>query len=146
MAGAAIEISDDDITESEVEFLDETHITPENPPKRRKLDVFAEEKVTWTDDSDDETEKLQRIRAARRTSKRGRKSKVSASTTSRKKKDPAEPDKDEYEEAEAPQYLRQRRKRFDRDRKLLKDAGLKLPPDYGDLYFSDDDRLSKSLA
>lgn len=42
-----------------------------------------------------------------------------------------------------PDYLQNRRKEFDRkaNNKTLKKAGLKLPPDYTDIYFSDDERL-----
>ncbi|KAM7223412.1 switch 2 [Rhypophila decipiens] len=147
MASRAIEISDDDHTASEVEIIQRNR-TKAPPPKRRKLDVDGEdaeeEKVAWTDDSDNETEKVQRLRANRRANKRGRKPKVQgAAGPARKRKDPAEPAADEYAEAEAPIYLRQRKQRFDEDKQLLKDAALKIPPDYGDIYFSDDERLSR---
>ncbi|EPE05459.1 dna excision repair protein [Ophiostoma piceae UAMH 11346] len=39
-----------------------------------------------------------------------------------------------------PEYIRQRRREFDEKRAALKEAGLRLPPDYADIYFSDDDR------
>ncbi len=43
-----------------------------------------------------------------------------------------------------PAYLKSRRKEFDRKQNsaTLRKAGLKLPPDYSDIEFSDDERLS----
>jgi len=40
-----------------------------------------------------------------------------------------------------PDYLQKRRQDFDRDRLTLHEAGLKLPPNYDDIDFSDDDRI-----
>jgi len=42
-----------------------------------------------------------------------------------------------------PDYLQTRRKKFERDRDRLKEAGLRLPPEYDDIEFSDDDRLAE---
>ena len=44
-----------------------------------------------------------------------------------------------------PDYLRKRQVQFDRKLDMLKDAGLKVPPDFNDIYFSDDDHL-ESIA
>ena len=43
---------------------------------------------------------------------------------------------------DVPEYLKERRREFEKDRQKLKDAGLKLPPRYEDVYFSDDERLA----
>jgi DNA excision repair protein ERCC-6-like 2 len=64
----------------------------------------------------------------------------------RKKKDRgttavAEWSDDELMEYTLPDYLQERRARFDRKVATLRDAGLKLPPRYDDVEFSDDDRL-----
>jgi DNA excision repair protein ERCC-6-like 2 len=54
-------------------------------------------------------------------------------------------DDSEYElmEDSLPDYLQTRRKKFERDRNRLKEAGLRLPPEYDDIEFSDDDRLAE---
>ncbi|KAI0179317.1 P-loop containing nucleoside triphosphate hydrolase protein [Hypoxylon sp. FL1284] len=41
-----------------------------------------------------------------------------------------------------PAYVRDRRQQFDRNRETLREGGLRLPPDYSDIYFSDDERLA----
>ncbi|KAJ5574273.1 DNA excision repair protein ERCC-6-like 2 [Penicillium hispanicum] len=48
---------------------------------------------------------------------------------------------DELMEHTLPSYLKQRRSQFDRKQEHLRDHGLKLPPSYDDVDFSDDDRL-----
>ncbi|KAL9058618.1 MAG: hypothetical protein Q9162_001625 [Coniocarpon cinnabarinum] len=52
-------------------------------------------------------------------------------------------DNEEVIEAELPQYLKSRRSQFDNDRQKLQDAGLKLPPSYEEVDFSDDERLDE---
>jgi SNF2 family DNA or RNA helicase len=42
-----------------------------------------------------------------------------------------------------PDYVRNRRSQFEEKQKLLKEAGLKLPPSYDDVEFSDDERLGE---
>ncbi|KAI9370446.1 P-loop containing nucleoside triphosphate hydrolase protein [Aspergillus egyptiacus] len=51
------------------------------------------------------------------------------------------PSEEELMEHTLPDYLQKRRLQFDRRRERLKDSGLKLPPDYDQIYFSDDERL-----
>lgn len=41
-----------------------------------------------------------------------------------------------------PDYLLERRQEFDRNYNVLKEAGLRLPPRYEDIDFSDDERLA----
>ena len=48
---------------------------------------------------------------------------------------------DDLMEYTLPDYLQRRRSRFEVNRERLKEAGLRLPPDYDDIEFSDDDRL-----
>ncbi|OQD77881.1 hypothetical protein PENDEC_c002G03843 [Penicillium decumbens] len=48
---------------------------------------------------------------------------------------------DELMEHTLPGYLKQRRLQFDRKKEHLQDSGLKLPPSYDDVVFSDDERL-----
>ena len=52
-------------------------------------------------------------------------------------------DDDERIEANQPEILKARREGFEDGRKKLGDAGLKLPPDYEDINFSDDERLDE---
>lgn len=49
-------------------------------------------------------------------------------------------DGDGLVEALVPDHIRQRRRLFDENREELSEAGLKLPPDYADIEFSDDER------
>ncbi|KAK7739126.1 hypothetical protein SLS53_005762 [Cytospora paraplurivora] len=44
-----------------------------------------------------------------------------------------------------PEHIRERRKTFEETKQSLREAGLKLPPDYTDLNFSDDDRDPRGL-
>ncbi|OGM43093.1 DNA excision repair protein (Rad26L) [Aspergillus bombycis] len=51
------------------------------------------------------------------------------------------PSEDELMEYTLPDYLQKRRQQFDRRAENLKESGLKLPPGYEDIEFSDDERL-----
>ncbi|KAF9884314.1 hypothetical protein FE257_001892 [Aspergillus nanangensis] len=51
------------------------------------------------------------------------------------------PSEEELMEHTLPDYIQKRRSQFDRRIGHLKQSGLKLPPDYDDVEFSDDDRL-----
>ncbi|KAL4890873.1 P-loop containing nucleoside triphosphate hydrolase protein [Aspergillus ambiguus] len=51
------------------------------------------------------------------------------------------PSEDELMEYTLPEYLQKRRSRFEGRLHHLKQSGLKLPPDYDDVDFSDDERL-----
>ncbi|KAK1835459.1 P-loop containing nucleoside triphosphate hydrolase protein [Podospora conica] len=120
-------------------------------PKKRKSEAVVGEKVVWTDSEPDEPDKRT---AAKR--KRGAASKGKNATGTgqprrgrpRKSNGTAEPvkaddqitEEDDYPEADIPDYLKKRRWRFMRERERLKEAGLKLPPDYTEIYFSDNDR------
>jgi SNF2 family DNA or RNA helicase len=50
---------------------------------------------------------------------------------------------DELMENTLPGYLKSRRTKFERTRERLQDSGLKLPPTYEDVDFSDDERLGE---
>lgn len=54
-------------------------------------------------------------------------------------------DESNYElmEESLPEYLKTRRQTFDKNREDLQEAGLKLPPIYDDIEFSDDERLKE---
>ncbi|KAB5554551.1 P-loop containing nucleoside triphosphate hydrolase protein [Coniochaeta sp. 2T2.1] len=148
-----IDISDD-------EDVAPPRISSKSKGKRRLSlsdDAEVEVKVEWTDDSDDAYTKFKERKKKRRTvapkgkagankkdecAKGKKKAGSTAPRTAAKSMDgPSAPD--DYVDPDIPEYLRQRREDFDRDHKILKEAGLKLPPDYGDIEFSDDERRKK---
>ncbi|KAK4241412.1 P-loop containing nucleoside triphosphate hydrolase protein [Achaetomium macrosporum] len=150
----AIEISDDDRTASSVDGNTPLKSTALG---KRKPRADFEEKVAWTDDDDsDHGENSKRRRTAKhRTVTKGKISvrkgaaggmklakKTVADARDRVDHADASTTQDQYADACVPEYLLQRKRKFDRDKELLKDARLKLPPDYSDIYFSDDELMS----
>lgn len=59
--------------------------------------------------------------------------------------DDTDKDDDDQPEDPLPDYLQKRRAKFDKRMEMLKESGLKLPPSYDDVEFSDDERM-KDLA
>jgi DNA excision repair protein ERCC-6-like 2 len=125
----------------------------------RKGKRKAGEKIEWSADEDDDAyEKFKNRAAVKRkkiaqTKKKiktrandivGKKVKglVEKSTT---RKEKVWGDDSEYElmEDSLPDYLQTRRKKFEKGRERLKEAGLRLPPEYDDIEFSDDGRLAE---
>ncbi|KAL1840477.1 hypothetical protein VTJ49DRAFT_429 [Mycothermus thermophilus] len=117
---------------------------------KRKQSVDFEEKVAWTDESDNDNSYDVKQRAKRRAIARGKKpARRSTPGSKLARKPPPDPkalanddetnDHDEYADVKVPDYWLQRRKKFDRGRERLRDSGLRLPPDYSDIYFSDDE-------
>lgn len=161
MAENAIVLSDDDPTLSlDEDFRPQSSASATTTSLgKRKLSVSFEEKVDWSDDSDD-GEKLKARRNAKRraisgrfrgrgSKGKGRGGKQAAATTDRARDDEIielnqptakKEEETDYAEAFIPDYLLERRKKFNKDRELLRNAGLKLPPDYNDIYFSDDEK------
>jgi len=148
-----IEISDD-------EDFGSTRPSSKSLGKRKLSDSEpeVEAKVEWTDDSDDaytkfkERHKRKRQTAAKANKEtkkkyeaskgKNKKSGAGAPRTAGKTMDgPSAPD--DYVDPDIPDYIRERRRDFERGREILKEAGLKLPPDYGDIEFSDDERRKK---
>ncbi|KAK3327446.1 P-loop containing nucleoside triphosphate hydrolase protein [Cercophora scortea] len=124
----------------------------ERPPAKRKRTADFEERVVWTDESEQE-EKKPKLSAKRQTVSKRRTTRTATGTGKAKRKSNAPanlPARDNdaadessaydgFSEARIPDYLRARRNKFIRDVARLREAALKLPPDYSDLYFSDDD-------
>ncbi|KAI9773117.1 MAG: hypothetical protein M1840_008238 [Geoglossum simile] len=71
-----------------------------------------------------------------------RKAKTEAKSSTKKAKVFGDDSDDALMEDTLPDYLQTRRKGFETDRERMKEAGLKLPPDFDDLDFSDDGRLA----
>ncbi|KAK3392058.1 P-loop containing nucleoside triphosphate hydrolase protein [Sordaria brevicollis] len=168
MADNAIILSDDDPTlsfDDDVQFDDENDrprssaSTTTTSLGKRKLSVSFEEKLEWSDDSDD-GEKIKARRLAKRRAVLGRGGsrgrgrggkrggKKAAAATDKARDDEIielnppkikQEEETDYAEAFIPDYLLDRRKKFNKDRETLREAGLKLPPDYNDIYFSDDE-------
>ncbi|KAI1501899.1 P-loop containing nucleoside triphosphate hydrolase protein [Biscogniauxia marginata] len=151
-----IAISDDDYTTASEMSHNPVVSNPTHKvvPSKRKLDTAISEKVEWTDDSDDYVyESFKKRKAAEKksssakgkgkTTTRGRPSKG----TKKRKTKTAQSDStlshsdSDSPEKSLPEYIRNRRKAFDENRKTFRQAGLRLPPDYSDIYFSDDERL-----
>lgn len=140
--------------------------------RKRKLGPETSVKLEWTDDSDENaygTLKNRKGTAKRRSAgsaatgpnkKPGRGNGASRKSTApnarrssghkgkRWSTDGAgETDEEEDDVQVMPDYLRQRRREFDRKRELLREeGGLMLPPDYSDIYFSDEERGLGALA
>ncbi|EGO60327.1 hypothetical protein NEUTE1DRAFT_75276 [Neurospora tetrasperma FGSC 2508] len=164
MAENAIVLSDDDPTLSlDEDFRPQSSASATTTSLgKRKLSVSFEEKVEWSDDSDN-GEKLKARRTAKRRATlgrvrdrgskgKGRGGKKAATATDRTRDDEIielnqptvkKEEETDYAEAFIPDYLLERRKKFNKDRELLRNAGLKLPPDFHDIYFSDDEKGTK---
>ncbi|KAM3075363.1 hypothetical protein ACMFMG_007199 [Clarireedia jacksonii] len=138
-------INDDD-SESEVE------ITKVIGKGKRK----AIEQVEWSDDDENPYESFKNRKSVKRkklaATKKRLKDKAKDDAINRKiaknkggtSKQPERVwgDEPDYEMDDGmPEYLQLRRKEFDSTLHKLKVAGLRLPPDYSEIYFSDDDRL-----
>ncbi|KAK2020972.1 SNF2 family domain-containing protein [Colletotrichum zoysiae] len=135
-------ISDDETASEVDEFL---------PPSdkslgKRKIDVDFEEKVVWDADSDLELPKPKKRKGQRASASKPQKSKPKGRSSKKSAVvgvhlDDESDGLDDLDVAEAPDYLKERRKAFDKNRERLQDAGLLLPPDYSDVVFSEHDRL-----
>ncbi|KAK2045353.1 SNF2 family domain-containing protein [Colletotrichum somersetense] len=135
-------ISDDETASEVGEFL---------PPSdkslgKRKIDVDFEEKVVWDADSDLELPKPKKRKGQRASASKPQKNKPQGRSSKKSAVvgvhlDDESDGLDDLDVAEAPDYLKERRKAFDKNRERLQDAGLLLPPDYSDVVFSEHDRL-----
>ncbi|CAK7234765.1 hypothetical protein SCUCBS95973_009045 [Sporothrix curviconia] len=104
---------------------------PDRPRKEARPDNVTR-KIEWTDESDGEYERLKK----RKRDAKGKERLGDAPDST--------PGDEEEEDLTIPDYIRQRRREFDEKRAILKEAGLRLPPDYSDIYFSDDDADRRS--
>lgn len=117
------------------------------------------ERVEWSDGEEDTYLKFKNRKAAqrKRTAASTRRAKALAGETNgkrkagtsargigaraKKSKQSDATSDDDLMEYTLPDYLQSRRKQFETNREHLKEAGLKLPPDYDGIEFSDDERL-----
>ena len=117
------------------------------------------QKVAWSsDESEDTYEKLknrkstkrkraiaprQRKNAAGQNQVVGKRPKKNAKQKPAKKARDFDADSDDLMEYTLPDYLQQRKVKFEKRMEKLRESGLKLPPTYDDIDFSDDERLAK---
>ncbi|KAL6863979.1 P-loop containing nucleoside triphosphate hydrolase protein [Trichoderma novae-zelandiae] len=131
MQADVIELSDDGETAS---FSEDGFEGPaQNPPRKRKIELEFTEKVQWTDESDSAPP-------------RPRKRKTRRKSTRQKKPDKrAAADEDHLEDGleivDLPDYVVERRRTFDAQRKLYHESALMLPPDYTGIEFDESGRL-----
>lgn len=153
MAKKPIELSDDEDTVSNTE-LQVNHKSNKASGKRKLSisDSEVEEKVDWTDDSDNayadfkqrRTKKRRSVAQAKTDAKKrsaapkGIKGKKGVSGGRAKKEEKTSPA--DFVDLDIPDYIRERRAQFEHDREVLKAAGLKLPPNFRDVDFSDEER------
>lgn len=125
-------------------------------PKKRKSEAVVGEKVLWTDSEPDEPDTHTAAKRKRGAASKGKNAagtgparrgrpRKSTGATKPIKSEGQTGDEQDCPEADIPDYLRKRRWRFIRERDRLKEAALKLPPDYTDIYFSDNERPSARL-
>ncbi|KAL8713376.1 MAG: hypothetical protein Q9220_002575 [cf. Caloplaca sp. 1 TL-2023] len=132
-----------------------------NPTEVRKQNALQQEtRLEWTDDdSQDAQLQLQRKNGNKRkrgaaptqrkkasgkdqiVGKRPRKNDTTKGTT--KTRDWGVDSEEDLMEHTLPDYLQQRKAKFDRRMEKLRESGLKLPPVYDNIEFSDDERLTE---
>jgi len=139
--------------DSDIQITGSRSIIPDKG--KRKLG----EKALWSgdDSSDDAYEKFKNRKAAKRKKTAAIKKKLAQKTKDviagrKKAKDDGETSRKEkmwgdisdYEGVDdsVPEYIHERRKEFDRKYQVLNAGGLRLPPRYDDIHFSDDERLA----
>ncbi|KAK2603669.1 hypothetical protein QQS21_004142 [Conoideocrella luteorostrata] len=128
-----IEILDDDHTASENDCpLEEA---PAADSKKRKVESdHVSERVYWTDDSDGAPVKPKKRRTKRKSAAKSDKN--ASGNDSRGTHD-------EIDLSDLPDYLQERRRAFDADKKMHHEAALMLPPDYTGIDFDESRRLGE---
>ncbi|KAI0842560.1 P-loop containing nucleoside triphosphate hydrolase protein [Hypoxylon sp. FL0890] len=148
----AIVISDDDATESS-KPASRKPATASEASRKRRFNSEVLDRIEWSDESDSIHETAKKRKGSGKSSAKG---KGKATTNrragrgakaqkkrSRENDDSTSSDSDsDLPEKALPQYILDRREQFDRNRQVLREGGLRLPPDYSDIYFSDDEKLA----
>lgn len=148
LPSTAIAISDEDATQSEEGSSVEAPAA--GKPGKRKLEANIAANVEWMDDSDASDWKAfkkrkvaeKAVRNARgKPPAHGASSRASWNKKSARHSKGGLPDTGgtAHADEDFPLYLQKRRGEFDAARRTLKEAGLRLPPDYSDIYFSDEE-------
>lgn len=139
---------------------DDSVVEFDPPPGHRRRKSKQGEKIEWSGEEDNAYQKFKdrksTVRKKTAATRKKAKTKVKNAIVGRKNaKDHGEEapektgkiwgDDSDYEmmEESLPEYLKTRRQKFEKTREKLKEAGLKLPPIYDDIEFSDDERLEE---
>jgi len=150
-----IVILDDHSTASEGLASSTTSRRIKNPGStKRRPNSEPIEIDDWSDESDDRSTGIKRRKTAREKSisvkgkkgstTRGRPPKRLASrNVNPQRKDNSGSEIRPEPASDLPPYFQKRRTAFDEAYKTLHEAGLRLPPDYSDVYFSDEERLEE---
>lgn len=143
---------DDDETASEVSTDELPKSAPASSSKRKRQDVDV-----WADEPNEieEYKKSQREKKRQRRSQKAKgkgPAKAPARNHARVTKDGtvrgfdnSGAESENNESFLVPSHIAERRAKFDENRKTLGNSGLKLAPDYSELYFSDDERDPEEL-
>ncbi|KAI0144115.1 P-loop containing nucleoside triphosphate hydrolase protein [Hypoxylon sp. NC0597] len=148
-----IVISDDDDAAESSKSSRKPPATASETSRKRRFNPEVLDRVEWSDESDTTYETFKKRKESGKSSTT--KGKGKATTNSRTGKgargqkrnarvndDSASSSESDLPEKVLPEYIRDRRKQFDQNREVLREGGLRLPPDYSDIYFSDDERLA----
>lgn len=130
--GQIIEILDDELTASEDDGDPEKDV-PVAAGQKRKIEDGVSEKVQWTDESDTAPVKPKKRKGKRKSS--GKQDKKGASSSKHNT------GKDDLDLSNIPDYVQDRRRTFDANKKRYHEAALMLPPDYSDINFDETRRL-----
>ncbi|KAI1103147.1 P-loop containing nucleoside triphosphate hydrolase protein [Jackrogersella minutella] len=146
----SIIISDDEVTESSQSSVKSSTVIS---TKKRKLNPEVPDKIEWSDDSDFVYETFKKRKGTGKSLSRKGKGKATTKGHTRKagrpKKNQAQLNDDGASSSDSdlpdkllPHHIQERRRQFDQNCEILREGGLRLPPDYSDVYFSDDERLA----
>ncbi|KAI0538160.1 P-loop containing nucleoside triphosphate hydrolase protein [Xylaria digitata] len=145
-----IVISDDESTASDESVKNEAK---KSLSTKRKLKPLSVDHDDWGNESDDASSVFKKRRATSKSSstvgdkgKAATRGRPSQKTTNRKAKSRLNDNVSsdiESDPTSLPPYCQRRRKAFDDKYEALHESGLRLPPDYSDVYFSDDERLGE---
>lgn len=117
-------------------------------PRKRKLSPNFCGKVEWTDDESDSYVCLKDAKQSKPSRRRGRSGKSDRLSHSIKGKEKENVcaslpsgDGTDIHKVEVAEHVRSRRRRFNKTRETLKISGLRLPPDFRDIEFSEDENM-----
>ncbi|TGJ88733.1 hypothetical protein E0Z10_g98 [Xylaria hypoxylon] len=146
-----IVIADDESTASEESA--ENEAARKSLSTKRKLKPEPIDYDDWSDESDGHYTVFKKRRATSKSSSttrgkgkavaRGRPSRKTANCKANPRLNDSSTPEIEPDTTLLPAYFQKRRTAFDDNYKALHEAGLRLPPDYSDVYFSDDERLGE---
>ena len=141
-----------------IELLDDTTASSAgedpSPPSSRGKRKCEEPDDAFADEPDDFYEKFQQSKKRKRAKTgrppKARKSAAGASEDGKGKGEKGVKDEDFLDGEDlardlVPEHIHERRRLFEENRRLLREAGLKLPPDYTDIDFSDEERDPRAL-